>query len=446
MTNSPPNSIFPRSFKGSYPLAVRGEGTYLYDETGKKYLDACGGAAVVTIGYGVSEVVENILEMTRQLPYVHSSQFYTRTGVELAELLRARFPAAGGNALVHFTSGGSEATETAIKIVRQYWLSRGQPGRHKMFSRWQSYHGATLGALALSGNLRRRESYRPLLPEVGHISACFCYRCPLKLEYPSCELACAEELEAAIADAGEKAGAAFILEPVVGATSGAVPPEGYLRTIREICDRHDILLIADEILTGAGRTGRYLAVEHWNIVPDIILLGKGLSSGYAPLGAVLVAEKVWKTIERGTGTLEHGFTYQGHPPSMAAGLAVQRYLEKHHLVDRARKRGKYLAQELQSLRKLECVGDVRGKGLLQTVEFVRDRERRTPFPAEYCFVERLSASLLERGVLVYPMRGTADGVSGEHIMLAPPFVIEQAQIDLLVRELGEAIAATSAAL
>jgi adenosylmethionine-8-amino-7-oxononanoate aminotransferase len=347
---------------------------------------------------------------------------------------------------VHFTSGGSEATETAIKIVRQYWLSRGQPGRHQMFSRWQSYHGATLGALALSGNLRRRESYRPLLPEVSHISACFCYRCPLELEYPSCKLACAEELETAIVAAGKETVAAFILEPVVGATSGAVPPEGYLRTIREICDRHDILLIADEILTGAGRTGRYLAVEHWNVVPDIILLGKGLSSGYAPLGAVLVAEKVWKTIERGTSTLEHGFTYQGHPPSMAAGLAVQHYLEKHNLVDHAHERGTYLARELQKLRKLECVGDVRGKGLLQTVEFVRDREFRTPFPAEHSFIERLSASLRERGILVYPMRGTADGASGEHIMLAPPFVIEEAEIDLLVRELGEAIAAISAAL
>jgi adenosylmethionine-8-amino-7-oxononanoate aminotransferase len=434
------DAIFPRSFARQYLVAARGEGVFIEDEEGKRYLDACGGAAVVTIGHGVREVADKIGEYARRLPYVHSSQFYTSVALELAEYLRATFPGVPQRARVHFTSGGSEATETAIKIVRQYWLARGQPQRYKILSRWQGYHGATLGALALSGNPRRRQPYTPLLPEIDHISACFCYRCPLGLEYPTCELACARELEEAIANAGKDSVAGFILEPIVGATSGAVPPEGYLRTVREICDRHGLLLIADEVMTGLGRTGKYYAVEHWNVVPDIILLGKGLSSGYAPLGAVLVGERVWRAIQSGAGTLEHGFTYQGHPPSVAAGLAVQRYIEKHNLIERARQQGAYLAQRLEQLRVLPCVGDIRGKGLLQTIEFVANRATRTACAPEQRFSEHLFEALRDRGVLVYPMRGTVDGVSGDHILLAPPFIIEEKHIDLLVDEIEHALA------
>jgi len=444
MNKRDPDAIFPRKFDVTYPVATRGEGVYLFGEDGKKYLDACGGAAVVTIGHGVTEVVDEIARTLRQLPYVHSSQFHTRTAAELAEALAPRFPGPPQQGRVHFTSGGSEATETAIKIVRQYWLSRGETKRHKIISRWHGYHGTTLGALALSGNRLRRKPYEQMLPETHHISTCFCYHCPLGLEFPSCALACAEELETAITEEGADSVGAFILEPVVGATSGAVPPDGYLEKIRDICNRHGALLIVDEIMTGAGRTGKYFAVEHWGVVPEIILLGKGLSSGYAPLGAVLVGERVWRTIEKGTGTLHHGFTYQAHPPSLAAGLAVQRYLEKHGLVERARERGAYLAERLESLRELPCVGDVRGKGMLQTVEFVADAKTRQPLPAEARFVERLFESLRERGVLVYPMRGTADGPgapgAGEHIMIAPPFVIEEKEIDFLVAQLRETIA------
>lgn len=393
----------------------------------------------MNIGHGVSEIVESVCRQASLLAYAHSSQFHTRVGEELAEAVSAKFPGPAQSARVHFTSGGSEATETAVKIVRQYWISRGEPQRYKVLSRWHGYHGATLGALALSGNRRRREAYSPLLPPVDHVSACYCYRCPLGLEFPACSLACARELEEVIERAGRDTVAAFILEPIVGATSGAVPPEGYLQLVREICDRYGILLIADEIMTGAGRTGTYFAVEHWNVIPDLILLGKGLSSGYMPLGAVLVAEKVWRAIESGSGTLDHGFTYQGHPPSLAAGLAVERYLERHHLVERARDRGEYLARSLESLRELPCVGDVRGKGLLETVEFVSDHRTRRPFPPEWRFADRLFERLREQGVLVYPMRGTADGVAGDHILIAPPFIIEEEQIDWLVRKLREAI-------
>lgn len=433
------NAIFPRDFATHYPTAVHSEGVYLFDEDGKKYLDACGGAAVVNIGHGIREIVDQIAGAAVSLTYVHTTQFHTRSGYELAEFLCGKFPDRSQRARVHFTLGGSESTETAIKLARQYWLSRGEPRRYKIVSRWHGYHGATMGALALSGHRRRRAPYEPFLPEMGHISPCFCYHCPLALEYPSCQLACARELEEAIAGARGETVAAFILEPVVGATSGAVPPDGYLSMIREICDRYGILLIADEVLTGVGRTGKYFALEHWNILPDMILLGKGLSSGYAPLGAVLVSEEVWRTIEAGSGTLHHGFTYQGHPAGMAAGLAVQRYLEKHKLVEKAHLRGDYLKDRLERLRTLSRVGDVRGKGLFQTVEFVADRDKRTPLPAEHRFVEHLFERLRERGILVYPMRGTVDGFVGEHIMLAPPFIIEEHELDLLVTEIEEAV-------
>jgi adenosylmethionine-8-amino-7-oxononanoate aminotransferase len=436
----PPDLTFLRNFRRHYPYAVRGEGVYLFDESGKRYLDACGGAAVVTIGHGVPEVLEAIAAQARQLSYVHSSQFLTPVGAELASTLAEKFPDKSQTVRVHFTSGGSEATETAIKIARAYWLARGEPRRHKIISRWISYHGTTLGALSASGNKVRRQAFAPLLPSaMEHISACFCYRCPLGLEYPSCELACARELEHAIAHAESGAVAAFICEPIVGASSGAVPPEGYLGTIREICDARDILMIADEVMTGAGRTGKYFAVEHWGVAPDMILLAKGLSSGYAPLGAVLVGEKVWRAIESNLGSLDHGFTYQAHPPSLAAGLAVQRYLEKNDLVDRARRRGEYLAARLQSLRKLPCVGDVRGKGLLQTVEFVADKTTKQPFPKDFNFNFRLYENMQARGVMVYPMRGTVEGGAGDHVLVAPPFTIEEGQIDFLVAQLEQAI-------
>jgi adenosylmethionine-8-amino-7-oxononanoate aminotransferase len=439
------DALFPRSFKASYPTAVRAEGVYLYDDQDRKYLDACGGAAVVTVGHAVKEVIGEIAALLARLPYVHSSQFTTQVAAELAGVLAARFPGPAQQARVHFTSGGSEATETAIKVARQYWISRGQPQRYKILSRWQSYHGTTLGALALSGNRRRRKPYEPMLPEMGHISACFCYRCPLGLTYPACELACARELEEAIQKAGPESVAGFIFEPVVGASSGAAPPDGYLQLIQDICRRHAILMIADEVMTGAGRTGRYFAVEHWGVVPDILLLAKGLSSGYAPLGAVLIAEHVWRAIEAGTGTLEHGFTYQCHPPAMAAGLAVQRYLEKHNLVERSRQRGEYFAQRLERLRALPGVGDVRGKGLLQTVEFVADRRTRAPFPTEMNFSGRFYDAMLARGVLTYPMRGTVDGAAGDHVLLAPPFVIEEAQLDFIVEQMEAALAELGAA-
>src|SRR5208282_727673 len=287
-------AVFPRNFLKSYPQASRAEGCFVYTTEGRRYLDASGGAAVVTIGHGVEEVARAMAEQASRLAYVHSSQFHVGVVEKLAQRILALAPRGmRRNGRVFFTSGGSEATETALKLARQYWLERGEKSRWRVISRLQSYHGATLGALAVSGNTRRREPFAPMISEWGHIPPCFCYRCPLGLEYPSCNVDCADELNRLIEREGSKDVAAFIFEPVSGATLGAVaPPEGYVQRIAEICRRHGILLIADEVMIGMGRTGKPFAVEHWGVTPDMILVGKGIASGYAPLGAVVVGGEV----------------------------------------------------------------------------------------------------------------------------------------------------------
>jgi adenosylmethionine-8-amino-7-oxononanoate aminotransferase len=436
------SAFYPWSFLREVPLAVRSEGIYIYDEAGKRYLDGSGGAVAVNVGHSVRPIVEDICRTISELSYVHTSHFRTNAGEELAFFLAKQFPGPPQRPKVLFTSGGSEATETAIKLVRQYWLSRNEPNRHKIISRWHGYHGATLGALGVSGNRRRRAPYLDLLPSSQHIPSCFCYHCPMKLEFPSCELACAHELEKMIVEVGAETVAGFLLEPIVGATSGAVPPDRYLPTVREICSRHNIPLIADEIMTGSGRTGRYFAVEQWGVTPDIILMGKGLSGGYAPLGAVLVAEDIWQPIQRAAASLEHSFTYQAHPASVAAGLAVQRHLVNNNLVQRAALRGQYLGERLLDLKLLPCVGDVRGMGLMWTVEFLADSKRHLPFPPEYQFSERVFQALRARGVMLYPGRGTIDGVSGDHVLIAPPFIIENSEIDEMVDKLRTSIELT----
>ena len=439
-------ALFPRSFRREYLEAVRGEGCYVFDSHGRKYLDAAGSAAVVSIGHGVAEVGRAMARQAAELEFAHTSQFHTAIAERLAARLRVLAPPAFREAgRVWFTSGGSEATETAIKLARQYWVERGQPSRTRIVSRWQSYHGSTLGALALSGNLRRRAIYAPLLPEWGHIAPCYCYRCPLGLTFPDCRVACADELEKLLTDVGPQSVAAFIFEPVVGATLGAVaPPDGYLQRIAEIARRHGILLIADEVMTGMGRTGKNFAVEHWGITPDLILVGKGVASGYAPLGAVLVAPHVAEAIRHGSGAFEHGFTFQAHPLAMAAGLAVLDYIAQHHLFDRVLSAGRELLAALEPLRQHPNVGDIRGLGLLLGIEFVKDRASREPFPRSAGFAERVRQAAMEEGVTTYPIQGCADGERGDHILLAPPFTISADETRFLARALEAALARAAA--
>jgi adenosylmethionine-8-amino-7-oxononanoate aminotransferase len=435
-------AVFPRNFLKSYPRAVRGEGCFIFTSEGRRYLDASGGAAVVTIGHGVEEVGRAMAEQASQIAYVHSSQFHTGVTEKLAQRILALAPRGmrhGGR--VYFTSGGSEATETALKLARQYWLERGDKNRWRVISRRQSYHGTTLGALAVSGNVRRREPFAPMLAEWGHIPPCYCYRCPLGLEYPSCNVDCADELNRMLESNGSKDVAAFIFEPVVGATLGAVaPPDGYVQRIAEICRRHGILLIADEVMSGMGHTGRPFAVEHWDVTPDMILLGKGIASGYAPLGAVIVSGHVAETISRGTGSFIHGFTYDSHPVAAAAANAVLDYMEREKLFARVEPIGQELRAALETLKRFSVVGDVRGMGLLLGVEIVRDAKTREPYPRDAQIALRVQEDALDAGVMTYPIQGCADGSAGDHILLAPPFTITSTMIQMLVAGLEHALA------
>jgi adenosylmethionine-8-amino-7-oxononanoate aminotransferase len=440
------SAVLRRSFRKSFPPAVRGEGVYLWDARGKQYVDFSGSAAVNFIGHGVAEIAAAMASQAKQLEFVHSSQFTTPVAeeyaAELVEFAGKNFE--GG--CVYFTCGGSESIETALKLSRQYQVEIGQTKRHQVISRGQSYHGSTLGALSVSGNKRRREIYLPMIREFAHVGFPYCYRCAFDCTdgCRNCGQEYAAELERALEAANGEV-AAFIFEPVSGATLGAVvPPPGYLQTVAEICRRHGVLLIADEVMSGMGRTGRNFSVEHWDIAPDILVTAKGLSSGYAPLGAVLVSKRVARAIADGSGAFLHGFTYNSHPISLAAGRAVLTRLQKEELVRAADSEGRgstaaILRQALEGLHDLQAVGDVRGIGLLWGVEFVADKATKRPFDRELNFAGRVAQAAVNRGLLVYPMQGCVDGVSGDHLLIAPPAVISAEQIDWAVKQLREAI-------
>jgi len=438
-TNS---GLFSRNFKKTFPIAVRGEGCWIITSDGRRFLDASGQAAVVSIGHGVPEVGRAMAEQSSQIAFAHTSQFHTAPAEKLAARLLAIAPPnfrSGGR--VYFTSGGSEATETAIKLVRQYHLEIGQKDRYRVLSRRQSYHGSTLGAMSVSGNVARRAPYEPLIADWGHTAPCFCYHCPFEKTFPQCQLACADDLEVHLLEHARDQAAAFIFEPVVGATLGAaVPPEGYVARIAEICRNNGILLIADEVMTGMGRTGRPFAVHHWGIEPDLILVGKGVASGYVPLGAVLVSARVVEAFERGSGAFMHGFTYQAHPISTAAGNAVFDYLESQKLFERVIPAGKNLRDALSPLQAHPHVGDIRGLGLLLGVEFVKDKVTREPFPKSDNIAEQIRQACLEESVLTYPTQGCFDGHRGDHILLAPPFMISPEESALTARALRSALA------
>jgi adenosylmethionine-8-amino-7-oxononanoate aminotransferase len=436
------SGLFPRNFKKTFPIAARGEGCWIIADDGRRFLDASGQAAVVSIGHGVPEIGHAMAEQSSQIAFAHTSQFHTAPAEKLAGRLLAMAPPNFHNGgRVYFTSGGSEATETAIKLARQFRLESGQQDRYRVLSRRQSYHGSTLGAMSVSGNVARRAPYEPLLAEWGHIAPCFCYHCPFEKTFPQCQLVCADDLEVHLFEHESGKATAFIFEPVVGATLGAaVPPEGYAAHIAEICHKNGILLIADEVMTGMGRTGKPFSVQHWNIEPDMILVGKGVASGYAPLGAVLVSARVAAAFERGSGAFMHGFTYQAHPVCMAAGNAVLDYLESHKLFDRVVPAGKNLRDALSLLQSHPNVGDVRGLGLLFGVEFVKDRATREPFPQSDNISEKIRHLCLEENVLTYPTQGCVDGLRGDHILLAPPFTISSAESALIARALQSALA------
>ena len=440
------SALLRRSFRKSLPSAVRGDGAYLWDANGKQYLDFSGSAVVNFIGHGVNEIVTAMTDQARGLEFIHGSQFTTPIAEQYAsELLQF----AGDNfreGAVYFCSGGSEAVEAALKLARQYQVEIGERQRTQIVSRDQSYHGATLGAVAVSRNKRRREIYRPMLREFATVSTPYCYRCAYDCTDGcfNCGQEYAAEVEQVIADS-EDTVAAVILEPVSGATLGAVvPPKGYLEKVAEICRRKEVLLIADEVMSGMGRTGRNFAVDHWSVTPDILVAAKGLSSGYAPLGALIISKKVVDVIASGSGSFIHGFTYSSHPISLAAGRAVLNHIAQHSLVETADSEtdgsiANTLRENLGRLLDLNAIGDVRGIGLLWAVEFVANRASKAPFPTETNFCGRVAQAAIARGLLVYPVQGCVDGDLGDHILIAPPAVISKEQISWAVEQLVAAV-------
>ncbi|OGP73540.1 MAG: hypothetical protein A2V86_04690 [Deltaproteobacteria bacterium RBG_16_49_23] len=427
----PKGHVFYRKLGRVYPLATRGDGIYLYDEKGKRYIDGSGGALVVNIGHGQKEILQRMMEQMGQVGYVHGTQFTTGSIEEYAEALGKILPE--GLEKIYFLSGGSESIEAAIKFARQYFLESGHVQRWRVIARWHSYHGNTLGALSLTGRIGMRKPYLPLLIDFPHFPPPYCYRCPFNLSYPRCELECAKTLEHVIRMEGPETISAVILEPIGGATIGAlVPQDGYLSMIREICDRFGILLIDDEVMTGMGRTGRWFAVEHWNIIPDIMVLGKGMSGGYFPLSAMITRSEFIERLKERAGGFVHGHTFSHHPVGCAVGLAVLRFIEEKRLIEQCHKNGDYLLKRLGELKAFPFVGDVRGKGLMAAVEFVKDQKTKEPFPRTERFTERVIDSAFENGLVLYPGTGFVDGVNGDMVMVGPPLIIEENQIDEII--------------
>jgi adenosylmethionine-8-amino-7-oxononanoate aminotransferase len=437
--------VFQRQIGATLPTAVAGDGVYLVDADGKRYLDASGGAAVSCLGHSDADVIRAIKDQAGKLAFAHTAFFTCEPAEELADFLIGKAPA--GIGMVYFVSGGSEAMEAALKMARQYFLEAGEPKRTRFIARRQSYHGNTLGALSVGGNALRRQPYEAMLMESSHIAPCYAYR--HKRDDESEEeygLRVADELETEIQRLGPENVAAFVAETVVGATAGVVPPvPGYFKRIRDICDRHGVLLILDEVMSGMGRTGTMFACEQDGIAPDMVCVAKGLGAGYQPIGATLVAERIFAAFRDGSGAFQHGHTYMGHPTACAAALAVQLKIERLDLMPKVRALGETLADKLvERFGNHPNVGDIRGRGLFRGIELVADRTTKRPLDAALKVHARIKRHAMDRGLICYPAGGTADGVAGDHVLLAPPFIIEESEIEALVGMLGDAIDAALA--
>jgi adenosylmethionine-8-amino-7-oxononanoate aminotransferase len=437
--------ILHRETRRAYPVAASAHGVMIRDTAGDEYIDASAGAAVSCLGHAHPDVLAAMREQLDRLVYAHTSFFTSQVAEELADDLVAHAPS--GMDHVFYVSGGSEAVEAALKLARQYFVERDEPQRRYLIARRQSYHGVTLGALAVGGRPRQRRDFAPLLIETHHVSPAYEYRGRRDDETPQAYGArLAEELKAKIDELGGRNVAAFVAETVVGATLGAVPAvPGYFKLVREICDRHGILLILDEVMCGMGRTGTLHACEQEAIAPDLMAIAKGLGGGYAPIGAVLVQEKIFDVIARGSGAFLHSHTYMGHPLACAAALAVQRVIRRDNLLQNVCRQGIYLSHRLkQRFANHPFVGDVRGRGLFQGVELVVDRDTKKPFDLNLRLYAQVKREAMARGLMIYPMGGTVDGSAGDHVLLAPPFIVDEPLVDTIVERLSDAIDAATA--
>lgn len=432
--------VLHRQIGQNYPTAESGSGVFIRDTSGKEYIDASSGAAVSCLGHGHPDVIAAMKEQLDALAYAHTSFFTTRVAEDLGQDLVDHAPE--GISHVYFTSGGSESVEAALKLARQYFVEIGEPQRRHFIARRQSYHGNTLGALAVGGNAWRRQQFAPLLVETHHVSPCFEYREKQEDETPEAYgERLAQELENKVHELGPDTVIAFVAETVGGATSGCITPvPGYFRRVREVCHRHGILLILDEVMCGMGRTGTLHACEQEGVSPDLMTIAKGLGGGYAPIGAVLVGGKLFDAVEKGSGLFQHGHTYIGHPLACAAGLAVQRIIHRDDLLANVKRQGARLSERLgQRFGNHHHVGNIRGRGLFVAVELVADRASKEPFDPKLKLHARIKREAMARGLMIYSMGGTVDGVRGDHVMLAPPFIVDAAQIDTIVERLGDAV-------
>jgi adenosylmethionine-8-amino-7-oxononanoate aminotransferase len=429
-----------RTIRNELPIAVGGKGIELFDSKGRAYIDASGGAAVSCLGHGHPDVLKALHAQLDKIAYAHTSFFTTDVAEELADRLVADAPEGIGH--VYLVSGGSEAIEAALKMARQYFVEKGEPQRRHIIARRQSYHGNTLGALAAGGNEWRRSQFKPLLIETHHIDPCFAYRFQRPGETDADYAArAAQALEDKILELGADEVIAFVAETVVGATAGAVPPVAdYLKRVRAICDRYGVLLILDEVMCGMGRTGTLHACEQDGVAPDLMTIAKGLGGGYQPIGAVLLSDKIFDAFASGSGFFQHGHTYMGHPMAAAAGLAVQEIIRRDNLLENVRSMGAHLSRRLsERFGNHHHVGDIRGRGLFQAIELVADRGGKVPFDPALKLHARVKREAMARGLMVYPMGGTIDGRLGDHVLIAPPFIVTERDVDTIVDRLGDAV-------
>lgn len=437
--------VFHRQPNANMPVASKGDGPYIIDSTGKKYFDASGGAAVSCLGHSNSKVTDAIKNQLDQIAFAHSGFFTSDPAEKLADFLTARAP--GSLNHVYLVSGGSEAVEASLKLARQYFVEIGQPQRSTFIARRQSYHGNTLGALSVGGNLWRRTQFEPVLLNTDHVSPCYAYRDKSPDESDDeYGTRLARELEQKIIDLGPETVLGFIAEPVVGATSGVLPPvPGYFQKMRAVCDKYGVLLILDEVMCGMGRTGSLFACDQEQVVPDILLAAKGLGAGYQPVGAMLVADFIYNAVVDGSGFFQHGHTYMAHPTACAAALAVQREIEDSDLLENVRRMGPKLELALQDrFGNHPYIGDIRGRGLFWGLEFVADRQTKAPLPRELALHAKIKSHAMAEGLICYPGGGTIDGQNGNHVLLAPPFIINDSHVDEIVHKLGLAIDAAFA--
>jgi adenosylmethionine-8-amino-7-oxononanoate aminotransferase len=431
--NKPNIHAVHRDWDREFPVIERAEGIYLYDQGGRKYIDGSGGSSVVTtIGHGVKEIAQVMYDQAQNFSFYPAHAFTNEKFLELCDLIVGLAPGElKEKSRVWITCTGTDATDDAVRLARQYWIESGRPSKYQVITRWQAFHGNTISVAGYSGITNRRSIFQPMFIDSPHIPPAFCYRCPFEQTYPTCNLLCARTLETAIRQQGPDNVAAFIAEPVVGAAIGCYPaPPGYFQTIREICDRYDVLFIADEVMTGWARTGKMWGIEHWEVTPDIIATAKGMTAGYTPLSAIIARDQIWATLEKNHSPFKAGHTLNANAVSCAGAIAVINYILEHDLIENSRRRGEQALLGLGALmEKHPVIGDIRGKGLMFSFELVKDQETKRPFESKLHVSRLFEIAASKRGLVTYPCTGSIDGVWGDMVLLAPPLVINESQIN-----------------